>query len=256
MKNYFAYKNMNKSQLPQQASAVIERYKNLRIGGEKTVRCPYYRNPTSGKERWGLNAFSGKGSPWEIEQELRIIAKLENKDFSVMNEEQVRDIMKKRRLGVECSGFLAHVFDAWTQAVKGKRLYAVLAFPSRTPWGKIAAYLRPFTHIDIDMLTRPQNAVAFSDAEELRAGDIIRFNTEIDHAILVTAVERENPLGPALIRYAHSVREETGEGVKDGIIYAENFSMPLTEQKWEEIPDTGQTIRERGIPLLYHPLFL
>src|SRR3990167_11032347 len=116
--------------IPEEAQAIIESYKRLRIRDDKTVRCPYYRNPRSGRERWGLNAYSGKGSPDEIEQELRIIEKLEGKEFDKLPEEMIRDIMQKRHLGVECSGFLAHILDAWTNETRGKRIYQLLKFPA------------------------------------------------------------------------------------------------------------------------------
>ena len=148
--------------IPQKAQQVIDHYKHLRIGS-KTVRCPYYRNPRSGKGRWGLNAYSGKGSPQEIEEELKIIEKLEKQDFFALGEEAIRDIMKKRHLGVECSGFIAHILDAWAVEVRGKRIFRVLKFPGRGFYHAIAVWLRPFTHIDVSTLAHPTNAREFSD---------------------------------------------------------------------------------------------
>ena len=101
--------------LPKSAQNVIDAYWNLKVSEGKHVRCPYFRNPRSGRDRWGLTAYSGKGSPQEIEDELRIIEKLENVDFSGMQESEIRDIMRKRKLGIECSGFIVRVLDAWTK---------------------------------------------------------------------------------------------------------------------------------------------
>ena len=228
--------------IPESAKKIIERYKALRVSKERTVRCPYYRNPRSGKGRWGLNAFSGKGSPKEIEEELRIIEKLEGRNFADLTDEEIRDVMRKRHLGVECSGFLAHVFDAWVRETRGKRIYQVLAFPYIPFWKKIVVWLRPFTHIDITTLTDPRNAQEFSDWSEVRAGDLIRFNTDIDHAIIVTRVSGDR------VEYAHSILEGSGIGIKEGVIEA---------GVWKETPDTGTTIRNRATePKLYHPLFL
>ena len=228
--------------IPESAKKVIEHYKALRISKERTVRCPYYRNPRSGKERWGLNAFSGKGSPREIEEELRIIEKLEGRNFATLRDEEVRDIMRKRHLGVECSGFLVHVLDAWVLERRGKRIYQVLTFPHVPFWKKIVVWLRPFTHIDITTLTDSRNSEEFFDWSKIRLGDLIRFNTNIDHAILVTSV------GDGRIEYVHSILEGTGVGIKEGVI---------KHGVWKEEPDTGTTIKDRATkPRLYHPLFL
>ncbi|MBI2462663.1 MAG: hypothetical protein HYV65_00225 [Candidatus Spechtbacteria bacterium] len=250
--------------IPQPALDVIERYKHLNIGDNRAVRCPYYRNPRSGKERWGLNAFSGKGSPQEIEDELKIIERLEHKNFSSMEEDEVRDIMRKRRLGVECSGFIAHIFDAWTRQSKSKRVYEVLQFPQSGLFAKIAIYLRPFTHIGVATLTDLQNARELKNWQELQPGDLIRFVAEVDHAILVIKTERDNNDKLISVEYAQSVREETGEGIKEGKITITNESLPLVEQHWEEWPNTSRTInQQRGFISgqevacgLYRPLYL
>lgn len=241
--------------IPPSVQQAIEHYKNLRIGS-KTVRCPYYRNPRSGKGRWGLNAYSGKGSWQEIEEELKIIEKLEGKNLDALSEDQVRDIMKKRHLGVECSGFIAHILDAWTRSARGKRIFHVLKFPGRGLYHGIAVWLRPFTHIDVSTLAHPDNAQEFSDIREIGAGDLIRFNTDIDHAILVTRVERDALGAPMRIGYVHSVREETGEGIKEGLITMQAPDGGLKAQLWQETPHTGHTIGQRGKPQLYHLRFL
>ncbi|MBI2643981.1 MAG: hypothetical protein HYW95_00525 [Candidatus Wildermuthbacteria bacterium] len=255
----------NISDIPVAAQKVIEQYEYLPIKAEKRIRCPYYRNPRSGRERWGLNAFSGKGSPKEIADEIHMIEKLEGRNFSLMQEEEIRDIMRKRKLGIDCSGFIAHVFDAWLKQINGKRIYQVLRFPHRGAAGRIAAFFRPFTHIDIETLTNEPNAKKFRDVREIRPGDLIRFqyiadradtNAEIDHALLTTRVEYNENKDPIRIFYAQSVRENNGFGIKNGIIAIREMQNPLEQQEWQEFPDTGHTTLRLGKPELYHPLFL
>jgi hypothetical protein len=164
--------------------------------------------------------------------------------------------MKKRRLGIECSGFIAQILDAWTRAHLHKKIFQALVFPSAGLYARIARWLRPFTHIDVATLTHPANAEEFSNWRQLRAGDIIRFNTEIDHAILITRVEFDQNTIPSDIAYVHSVREENGEGIKEGRIAIQDASAELNAQHWEEAPDTGQTIQQRGNPRFYHLRFL
>ena len=237
--------------LPQSALDVIDGYFKLKAAKNTFVRCPYFRNPRSGRERWGLTAYSGKGSPRDIEEELRVIEKLEDADFSKMQESEIRDIMKKRKLGIECSGFIAQVLDAWARELYKKPLYALIGFNKRG-LGWIYSKLRPYTHIDVETLVCPRNAREIDNIQDICPGDVIRFNTTIDHAVLVTAIEDDGGAALKKIHYAQSVLEDNREGVKRGAI---EFETPATrnlcEQRWREEPETGHTINEKGEPKIY-----
>jgi len=237
--------------LPQSALNVIDAYWNLKVSEGKHIRCPYFRNPRSGRDRWGLTAYSGKGSPQEIEDELRIIEKLEGVEFSEMQESEIRDIMKKRRLGIECSGFIVRVLDAWTRERYRKPIYSLLNF-NTSGLGWIYSKLRPYTHIDVETLVHPKNAREVHDVQTLQPGDLMRFNTTIDHAVLITQVERGETGGMKVIHYAESILEENGEGLKRGtIIFTNSASGDLVSQSWSEEPQTGHTINEKGEPKIY-----
>lgn len=237
--------------LPQSALDIIDAYWKLKAGEHTYVRCPYFRNPKSGRERWGLAAYSGKGSPREIEEELKIIEKLEGKDFSTMREDEIRDIMKKRKLGIECSGFITRVLDGWTREFYKKPVHSLIKFDARgISW--VFCKLRPYTHIDIPTLVHPENARLITDARDIMPGDIIRFNGQIDHAVIVMQVSRDESLNLQRFSYVHSVREDTNEGVKRGIV---EFVIPdtndLARQQWSEDPYTRHVILEKGKPHIY-----
>jgi len=237
--------------LPQSAQSVIDAYWKLKAAENVYVRCPYFRNPRSGRDRWGLTAYSGKGSPQEIEDELRIIEKLENVDFSGMQESEIRDIMRKRKLGIECSGFIVRVLDAWTKEFYKKPVYSLLNF-KKSGLGRLYSKLRPFTHVDVETLVLPKNAREVEDVQSIAPGDIIRFNTTIDHAIIVTATERDDSSVLRKIHYAHSVLEDIGEGVKIGFIEVSGTNKNGSSLwRWQESPDTGHTINEKGNPRIY-----
>jgi hypothetical protein len=237
--------------LPQSALDVINAYWKLKAAENTYVRCPYFRNPRSYREKWGLTAYSGKGSPREIEDELKMIEKLEGVDFSKMQESEIHDIMKKRKLGIECSGFITRVLDAWAREIYKKPIYALIGFNKRG-LGWVYSKLRPYTHIDVGTLVSPRNAREIKDIHDIRPGDVIRFNTTIDHAILVTAIEGDGKVTARKIYYSQSVLEENREGVKKGVI---EFTSPaisnLREQRWREEPETGHTICEKGDPKIY-----
>lgn len=258
--------SLSTEHIPASARDAINHYEHLRVSEGKTVRCPYYRNPRNGTHRWGLNAFSGKGSAREIEEELKIIQKLEGKDFSALSEEGIRDIMKKRKLGVECSGFVSHVLDAWIWEAKRKHIFQALRFPARGILGMLASALRPFTHIDVATLIAPRNAKEFFSLQEFRPGDFIYFHNEIDHIVLVTGIARF-PTEQAdhdknfiqQIFYAHSVREDSGEGIKEGVVTVRDGQKSILEQDWQEVPETGRAIGKRdhqAVVRFFHPLFL
>jgi hypothetical protein len=237
--------------LPQSALDVIDGYLKLKAAENTYVRCPYFRNPRSGRERWGLAVYSGKGSCREIEQELKIIEKLEGRDFSTMQKDDIRDIMKKRKLGIECSGFIVRVLDGWTREFYKKPIYSLIQFnASGLPW--LFCKLRPYTHIDIPTLVHPKNARSVEEIQDVMPGDLIRFNSTIDHAALVTYVIRDQNHSLQKILYAQSVFENTNEGVKLGTIeFVSSQNSDLASQVWTETPSTGHTIIEKGEPQIY-----
>ena len=181
--------------------------------------------------------------------ELRIIEKLEDADFSKMQESQIRDIMRKRRLGIECSGFITRILDGWTREIYKKPIYSLIKF-NKGGLGKLYSMLRPYTHIDVETLVHPDNAREIIKPQELMPGDLIRFNTTIDHVIIVTSTERDEDLKKA--RYAHSILEDDGEGIKLGSIEFVNADKnDLLSQKWSEEPQTGRVISDKGEPKVY-----
>jgi len=229
--------------LPKSALDTADSYWSLMAADNKYIRCPYFRNPRSGRERWGLTAYSGKGSPAEIEYEMRIIEKLEGRDFSHMQETEIRDIMRKRKLGIECSGFITRVLDSWTREFYKKPIYSLIKFNSKG-LGWLFCKMRPYTHIDVPMLVHPDNAREIKDIGDIMPGDVIRFNSIIDHAILVTRTQRDESGNLKKADYVHSILEDSGEGIKKG-------NIDFVSGKWSEYPETQHTINEKTEPRVY-----
>lgn len=241
---------MIKHFLPQQSLDTIDAYWNIRINENKCIRCPYFRNPTSGRIKWALTAYSGKGSPEEIEDELKIVEKLEGCDFSRMREYQIRAIMGKRKLGIECSGFITRVLDAGLQNLYGKSIFKLIKFKT-SGFGRLTNLMRPYTHLDVATLVSSSNSRELRDFQEIMPGDIMRFNSNTDHAILVTSTERDDAGILVRVFYVHSVFEGTSEGVKKGLIKFINRKGNLLSQSWSEEPETGHIVAEEGIPRIY-----
>lgn len=238
--------------LPQSALKVVDNYWALKAAENRYVRCPYFRNPRSGREKWGLNVYSGKGSPQDIETELKITEKLEGKDFAAMQESEIRDIMKKRKLGVECSGFIFRVLDGVARERYNKPIYSFIKFEGGI-FKKIFSKMRPYTHTNVATLVGVENSKEIKDIGEIMPGDIMTFDTSVDHAAIVMSLERDNKKGLMRVYYAHSVLEDTnaGAGVKKGVVDFFGKKGNFMPQTWREEPDTGHTINERGNLRIY-----
>ena len=94
--------------IPETLQKEIDRYFELRIGTQ-LVPCPYYIN--SKISSGNLRVMSGKGEADEIELEVRIWAKLKGLDLEQADVSQIRKFMQKLHIGIDCSGFIANVFD-------------------------------------------------------------------------------------------------------------------------------------------------
>lgn len=241
--------------LPRPALKVIDNYWKLKAAENKYVRCPYFRNPRSGRDKWGLSVYAGKGSPQDIEIELKIIEKLEGKDFSRMQESEIRDIMKKRKLGVECSGFIARVLDGWTRAKHKKPIYSFIEFGGGI-LKKIFSRMRPYTHINVSTFVDKKNSREIKNLSEIMPGDIIWFDNSTDHAAIITGTEKDKNGNILKIYYAHSILEDENGGIKKGVIEFSSKKNDLSSQIWREEPETGHTINERGEPGIYRLNFI
>ena len=240
------------SEIPQSAFRMIDRYEHIEVAPGVSLRCPYYRNPKSGRRRWGLMACAGKGSPSEIEEELLIIEKLENISFSEFPQEKVHEVMRKYRIGIDCSGFIVHVLNAWVLQKTGKPLWSFLAYHGEGFIKKIFWFLRPLSHISVRTLVSSENAVPLEDWRRIEPGDLMVFLGDIDHAALITRVHKDEEDVCVGIEYAHSALENGDGIVKNGSVMYKNPSPGPESQEWKENPDTGHLIYEnRSAPLFF-----
>lgn len=236
--------------LPQTALEVIHHYQKLEAAPGVFVRCPYYRSPGTGERRWGLVVFSGKGSPQDIEEELRMVERLEGVQFVSMSEDKIVSVMRKRRLGVDCSGFLTHVLDAWTMQEHRRHIWSFLK-PQFGFFNAVYWLFRPLTHMSVRVFASPRNAIELSSFQDVRPGDLMAFFGEIDHIAVVTHTYYDRG---TLKRfdYAHSTLENGTGFVKEGSVECVSDVSDLSLCRWREEPDTGRIIIEgRAVPHFY-----
>jgi len=210
---------------------LINQYLNLKLDG-KVIRCPYYINLR--KERMGLRVLIGKGTPEEIIQESLIYEKLRGVDFSIMSEDEIREFLVKRHIGIECAGFVVHVLNAWLKTRNKKYIWNYLNFPKQNIYRIIARKLRPVENISAKLLTSDENTNEIRNLHNIMPGDLIRC-TGIEsgfHVVIIIETEKEE--GKLIsFKYAHSSRwYEKDHGVRIGKVKIINEKGKLWEQEW------------------------
>ncbi|TAK88973.1 hypothetical protein EPO04_02590 [Patescibacteria group bacterium] len=240
---------------------IANRYK-LSEGGVE-FWTPYWRDevPSHQGEHPVRGLYNGKGSPDEIQEALEQHIGQAKGHLKTGND--YRQFMASIRLGVDCSGFIFHVFDEYLQD-QGLNLADYL-YKDRTALLKDffnPAYTHP-PHITEDLLQSQPEHVSLAKIQEfwgnqpvrlagvriltslaanevvptvnkIRPGDQIVMdgrNVNIPHHILVVEVTGDK------LMYVHSGRLDVraeGEvgGVEYGVITITNPNKPINHQDW------------------------
>lgn len=220
--------------LPRLAELVIHEYTHLPIAGKEVV-CPYYINKF--KERAGLRVLVGKGDPGEIVKEVKVWAKLKDFNLAKATEDQIRDFMMDRSIGIDCSGFVVHIIGYWIKSVKRKRLQDYLVFPKNDIINRLRRLLRPVENMGANMLTSSDNCRKINNLNSVLPGDFIRSKGKIKNAHHIMLVRRVTKIDGVVkeIEYVHSSRYyEDQNGVRFGLIKVIDPSKSLAEQQWTE----------------------
>lgn len=203
-------------------------YTHLPIGG-KQIPCPYWRNRLKAGI---LGPFGGKGTPQQIVQATLSAAQEEKVDLSTLSAEEILKLMSKYHIGVDCSGFVYWMLDAFDRE-KGGNGIADDIFCSNAP-------LRP-TRANVATLANPQSVVPIK-LEKARVGDILLLNKGRHIAIITRIFYEEGKIRK--IEYAHSSSTTEIRGVHKAAIQINNPSLSLKEQKWEEKDQKGKSYSE------------
>lgn len=228
----------------QKMNDVLNAYIEFSIGGVKII-IPYVRNATI----FNLARTAGKGSPEMIANELIKYAKKENFDLKDHSPSDIFKFMRAHHIGVECSGFVYHVLDAYVFTLTKKRLSDLL----HGRYGALEKLLlKPlmYRRVNADMLTNDTNSVSITDLNLVREGDLIRMSvrTPGDHVLLVVGVERENQKTTQIF-YAHSSYERTvNQGPHISSILITDATQGLSSQVWNEKTPHNESYR-----MHFHP---
>ena len=230
--------------LSQPALNLIKTFLNLPL--PTPVPCPYFNNRRAGI-RGGLRAQVGKGSPAEIGEEARIMARKEKIDLAALNSEQLKKFLIDHNIGIDCSALVFYILDAERKARAHNSLERQLKFPyAKNIFQKLRAKLRPIENTNVQTLAHNVNSKEVS-LVEIQPGDLIILlgtgaNHDRDHVLVVNEVEQKKTM--TLISYTHSFRWSTdgkyNHGVRQGKITITDPDQTLLNQQWTEQDRTGE----------------
>jgi len=235
-------------ELPNFVKDIINSYRNLNINGIK-IRTPYFRNVK--RIRGGLRVLSGKGSAEELQNETKIFAKLRGYDLKDKSIEETRKFMQSQGLGIDCSGFVIHVYNEWTKKKLGKPIAHYLSRKPIKGFGPKVLYSLKYAQLTSALMLTSEhntNKVALKNVEP---GDLIRLRgaKRGDHILLISKVEYDNATNlPLSFTYTHAA-EYYGEnnGVKEGSVLITDINAELKDQNWQEIDKDGKNWTLQGL---------
>lgn len=194
-------------------------YTHLPLGG-KRVRCPYWSN----KQKILLSGyFKGKGMPKQIVGATLKAAKNEGFNLSEASASAIRKFMEHYRIGVDCSGFVYHMLDAFDKEKGRKGVHDFIQGVNGKGSSRVNAYC----------LTNNINTVEIGRVNQLEIGDLIRF-TKGRHVAIIMRIKRDQKGLPSEIYYAHSGRLSAITGVHLGKILVRKANLGIEKQEWLE----------------------
>lgn len=220
-------------QVPRNVEKLINSYFNLQIGG-KIIKTPYYINKKH--SRGGeLRSLVGKGTPSEIEEEVKIFAKLRGFNLKKASEKEIRMFMKSEGIGIDCSGLVAHILDSWLKTKNKGPLYSNLTFKNKNLLDKFIKYLRPIQNISAHLLTNEENSIPIK-LSDVRVGDLLRIKgLKHGHHIAIFVSIDTDQEGRKVLKYLHSTPYYGKDnGIRFGEILIIDENKDLDRQKWLE----------------------
>ena len=222
-------------QVSKSTRKIIKHYENLRIGRKRIVT-PYFMNLK--KKRGELRVMAGKGSPEEIEHEVKVWAQIKGLNIAQAENFLIREFMIKIGIGIDCSGYIIHILNVELQSRGLKPVWHYLKYPNNSLTSKIRRLLRPVENTGANTLTSDVNCDKVTDLNDIRPTDLIRAKGKqknAHHVAMVTKVEKKKNGIIKEFEYTHSHSlYEDENGVRVGKIYITDPKKELKNQKWED----------------------
>jgi hypothetical protein len=233
---------MNTKLISKPALDTIDQYMHFRVG-QAECAVPYFNNKHK-RQRIGLRAAVGKGSPKEILDEVEIAGMKEKTKPETWTDILLKKFMCDEDIGIDCSGLAFYVLSAESKARGKGSLDRHLAFPDRNFLKRLKAKLRPVENTDVLVFANDKNSISI-DLQKIEPGDFIAMigtDTERNHILIIHEVDYQN-FSPIAIHYTHSIAwsddGQYGHGVRQGLIEVLEPTKGLLDQKWTEKEKTG-----------------
>lgn len=225
-----------KETISKEALDVISRFQNLNIG-EKKIIAPYYMNTK--KERAGLRAMIGKGSPEEIELEVKVWAHAKGINLNKLNEKQIREFMIERGIGIDCSGFVTYILNKELKDRGFGMLWNYLRFKHNDIFSIIKRKLRPVENVGANLMTSEDNTIKINNLNDIRPGDLIRSKGKVKnshHVAIIIETERDEDTNELKsFKYANSTRYyDDQNGIRIGEVVITDLNGELKDQKFND----------------------
>lgn len=163
--------------MEQNLKKFLNTFFNFKIGGKK-VTIPYWMNKLD-KKIYG--PFGGKGTPEEIRKATYDAAIEDKIKLKNLNSEEIYKFMKKKRIGLDCSGFTYQLLNFLDFQKGGDGLDNTVAGTGGMGIRKVNA----------DSLTNSTNSLAVELIDQIRIGDTIRFRRGKHVAVVVSVSDQE-----------------------------------------------------------------
>jgi len=214
-------------------------YIDFEIAG-KQVKIPYVLAKGRRLHFWDS---SGKGTYKQIRVETIKRAKDKGVVLNLIPGLDINRFMRREGIGIECSGFVYHLLDAFMKEKKGSSLVKCLLRYSGFLGKLERVLLRPYRvrRISAQDLTSDINTVRIEKVSEIRAADLIRLSPlkwSGKHVAIIVEVT------PKCIVYAHSSKDTKKQGPHFGKIEVTVEDAGLEEQQWFEETKYGNNYGE------------
>ncbi len=223
---------------------LLNEYLHFVVEG-KEVKVPYVLQFSIGDH----SRTSGKGTPEMLKKELLQDARIEGFDLKIAQPKEIFAFMKQQRIGIECSGLVFQLANAYVKTEKGVDLSTEI-YVYRGMLGRLEHLLRSsrrYRNANAKTLTSDINTVKIEKVRDIKVADLIRMSTkrEADHVLIVVDVKRDSESVPVEIIYAHSSSVNTRKrGPHTGVIKVIDANEGLEKQEWFEQTKTGESYKK------------
>lgn len=178
--------------------------------------------------------FKGKGAPDAI------------KEYVNGKSEATKTFLESVGVGIDCSGFVSYLIDAYSTNHSGKRVWELFQRKTINPISMLLFKIQPIVSmLDARTLTSGLNTIKIQNVEKAKPMDLIKMSGG-RHVAMIYEIWKENDL-PVRMSYIHSTE---GVGVCKCYINISDPYAPITSQEFEAPEITP--INDPGYLIRYH----